>query len=151
MRIILDTNVLYSALRSGGKPAALLQKLVAHENGMMGCVSTALLYEYEEILKNKLQDINKERIRRGVPQMTYIHIDKIIDTYNACSLQCAIHLLTRPVLHDADDEFIVDLAAMSGATICTGNPKDFWMAIEPYQVKVMTPSAILEMIKNEKN
>lgn len=148
-KIILDTNVLYSALRSAGKPAELFRKVVSHENGLIGCVSTALLYEYEEILKNKLQDINQARKLRNVPEMTYKHIDKILDTYTACSDQCAISLSTRPVLNDADDEFIVDLAAMSGAIICTGNIKDFQMAVAPYKVKVFTPSDVLEMIKNE--
>jgi predicted nucleic acid-binding protein len=140
---------LYSALRSGGKPAVLLKKLVSHEQGLIGCVSTALLYEYEEILKNKLPSINEARLLRHEQPFTYQHIDDILDTYTACSAQCAIRLSTRPVLNDADDEFIVDLAAMSGAIICTGNTKDFQKAVAPYDLTVLTPSELLEKLQNE--
>lgn len=147
IRVILDTNIMYSALLAGGKPAAVLRKVMKHDNGLIGCVSTALLYEYEEILKGKLQAINANRIKLGLETLTYKDIDLMLDTFTACSLQCAISLLTRPSLADPDDEFIMDLAARSGAIICTGNVKDFRAIEAPSRVEVMTPAQLLEMLK----
>lgn len=64
IRVILDTNILFSALHSGGPPLALLEMCMKHQR-LIACVSTALLYEYEEVLKGKLPEINQSRKVKG--------------------------------------------------------------------------------------
>lgn len=148
VRVILDTNILYSALHSGGQPLALLEMCMKHQR-LIACVSTALLYEYEEVLKGKLPEINQSRKVKGWNVLTRRDIDGLLEDMTACSEKLAIYLRARPSLEDdPDDEFVVELAAMSGAIICTGNVKDFLPAIGPYRLRVVKPAEMLEMMKS---
>jgi predicted nucleic acid-binding protein len=59
-----------------------------------------------------------------------------------------IHFLWRPVLADAEDEHVLDLA-MNGRAVMlvTFNQDDFVEASKTFQIEVVTPAAALQRLR----
>ncbi len=136
IRVILDTNVLYAGLYSSR--GASHQILRALQRGRVEIViSTALLFEYEYILKrNKIELELSDR-----------DIEKVLD--NLCRLgeYQKIYFLWRPYLSDSKDDHILEVAVASGTkTILTHTVKDF-KGSEKFGIRVITPRKLLEEIK----
>jgi len=55
--------------------------------------------------------------------------------------------LWRPVLKDPDDDFLLELAVKSQASIVTWNVADFKKA-NTFDVKVITPKQLLQLLEN---
>lgn len=146
LRVVLDTNVIYSALRSGGKPMQLL-RMVLHHDGLVACLSTALLLEYEEKLIGKLADINAARAARQEPTLNRREIVELLNNLTDASCLCAVHQWTRPSLTDPDDEMVLELALAAPAVLCTGNKRDFAPAVNPYRIILMTPAELLRALR----
>jgi putative PIN family toxin of toxin-antitoxin system len=114
-RVVADTNVLVSALRSrNGASFRLI--------GMLGdprwqpTVSVALILEYEEVAK-------REAARLGLADWV---VESIIDTFCRVGLRHAIRFRLRPLLRDPDDEFLSELAVASQTDfLVTHNIRDF--------------------------
>ena len=134
-RIILDTNVLYSGLYSS--QGASFQILSAIEkNKIKPILSTALLFEYEEILNSNLQTLG----------LSARKIKKILDYFCLKSEHQNIYFLWRPCLTDPKDDHVLELAVASGAEfIVTHNTKDF-KAAGKFNLKVITPKKLLEVL-----
>jgi putative PIN family toxin of toxin-antitoxin system len=134
-RIILDTNVLYAGLYSS--QGASFRILRAIDEGRFGIVlSTALLFEYEDILKRH-QEILKLSNR---------NIEQILDNLCLLSDHQKIYYLWRPRLPDPKDDLILELAVAAGVKIIvTHNTNDF-KGSELFGVKAKTPKQMLEGI-----
>lgn len=128
-QIILDTNVLLTALKSSRGSSYRLLTLVDSGRFQLN-ISTPLVAEYEEIL------------RREAPQ---INGTDIIDYLCAVANPHKIFYLWRPVLKDPDDDFILELAVKCSAIIVTWNIKDFKKAAI-FGVSVLTPREFLQQI-----
>ena len=132
--IILDTNVLLTALKSSrGTSFRLLAGLA--DNRYRLHVSTPLVAEYEAVLK------------RGHLSLSDVQIDDIIDFICAQATHHQIFYLWRPTLKDPDDDFILELAVKAGASIVTWNTNDFKRA-EKFAVNVLTPREFLAQLEN---
>lgn len=134
-RIILDTNVLYAGLYSS--KGASFRILRAIDEGRLQIVlSTALLFEYEDILKRHQEILN----------LSNQGIDKILDNLCLLSNHQKIYFLWRPRLSDPKDDLILELAVAAGVrSIVTHNIDDF-KGSELFGVKARTPKQILEEI-----
>jgi putative PIN family toxin of toxin-antitoxin system len=134
-RIILDTNVLHAGLYSS--QGASFKILRAIDEGKLRMVlSTALLFEYEDVLKRHQEMLN----------LSNKNIEKILD--NLCSLSDhqKIYFLWRPRLPDPKDDLLLELAVASGVKfIVTHNTGDF-KGSELFGVKAITPKQTLEEI-----
>ena len=93
LEVVLDTNVLVTALRSRRGASFQLIRLIG-EGAFLPNVSVALALEYEEVLKRP--DI--------VPGLTGADIDGFLDFIFQSSILVPSVLLNRPVLSDPDDE-----------------------------------------------
>ncbi len=133
VRIVLDTNVLYSGLYSS--EGASFRVLEAIEQDRLQIVlSTTLLFEYEDILK-------RNQTKLGLSSQ---EIEKILDFFCMQSEHYKIHFLWRPFLPDPKDDHLLELAVASGTRlIVTHNTKDF-KGIEGFKIKTITPKKLLE-------
>lgn len=134
-QIVLDTNVLLSALRSQYGASFLLLSLIEDERFRLN-LSVALVLEYEDVLKRSELNL----------QLTHQEIDDVIDFLCQNANLREIFYLWRPILRDPKDDFVLELAVESNSDfIVTFNTKDFVKA-EIFGIKAVTPSDFLRII-----
>ena len=131
--IVLDTNVLVSALKSSLGTSFRLLSMVEHGSFTVH-VSTTLVTEYEAVLK------------RGNILLADEEIDDIVDFICSRAVLNKIFYLWRPVLKDPGDDFILELAVKANAIIVTWNEADFKNAAK-FGVTVMTPRKFLALLE----
>ena len=136
IKAIVDTNVLYAGLYSAR--GASHQILRAIERGRIRiALSTALLFEYEEILRRNQSQLS----------LSDREIEEVLDDLCSRSDHQKIYFLWRPQLSDPKDDHILELAVASGIdTIVTHNIKDFGGARE-FGIRAMTPGHFLKEIR----
>jgi putative PIN family toxin of toxin-antitoxin system len=134
-RVVLDTNVLVSALRSRLGVSFRLLSLVGQARFAVQ-VSAPLVAEYEAVLK------------RGQLALSDGQVDDVIDFLCANSEHHKIFYLWRPVLKDPDDDFLLELAVKAQATIVTWNLADFKKA-STLGVSVMDPRSFLQQLEKQ--
>lgn len=133
-RVVLDTNVVVSALRSRrGASAAILGLL--DTGRYLHCVSVALVFEYEAACK---------RPTTGLTVSSAV-IDDVLDYLAGTGRRQPIHFLWRPALRDPGDDHVLELAVAAGAAIVTHNQRDFAGA-ERFGVEVISPVELLERV-----
>lgn len=133
--IVIDTNVIYSALRSKRGASSKLLSLIGTGQFKIH-LSVPLLLEYEDVLL---------RHTASLP-ITQDVIFDVLDSLCALGEHHEIHYLWRPYLRDPNDEFILELAVASQCNyILTYNLKDFKGA-EKFGIKIVTPKEFLQGI-----
>ena len=134
-RVVLDTNVIVSGLRSQRGAAFRVLSLVG--SGLFEhCLSVTLAFEYEDAAKRPVSGI---RLPKSV-------VEAVLDFLCASALQQEIHFLWRPTLADAKDDMILEVAVHGGCeAIVTYNVKDF-RGSERFGVKAVRPHEFLELI-----
>lgn len=138
MRVVLDSNVLVSALRSRRGASFQLLKLL-REGRFEIAVSVPVALEYESVLRRHSEEL-------GLPRD---EADALVDYLCEVGYRQVIHFLWRPTLTDPRDEFILELAVAAGCkAIVTHNVRDFARATR-FAVRVMTPGAFLEWLEEE--
>lgn len=133
--IVIDTNVIYSALRSKRGASSKLLSLVG--TGLFDIhLSVPLVLEYEDVLlrKSKTLTVAKETI------------SDVIDSLCALGWHHEIHFLWRPYLRDPSDELVLDVAVASRSKyIITYNVSNFKGA-EEFGIQIITPKEFLKEI-----
>ena len=129
MRVVIDTNVIVSGLRS--KKGAAFRVLEGISKGIVKPVlSQALFLEYEDVL-----------MRPGMlpSQMPQEAIERFLNAFIRASELQEVYFRWRPWLPDPHDEFVLELAVAAGCIpITTNNSRDFLPASQ-LGVRVMTP------------
>ena len=136
-QVIIDTNVMVAALRSKqGASYRLLKLLHNGDERWQINVSTALILEYEAVLKREIH-------RQGKDMSV---IDKFVDDIVFIANRHPVFYLLRPYLKDADDDFILELAFSSSSDyIVTYNTANFTRA-KMFGVRTITPKKFLQKI-----
>ncbi|MEM6432733.1 MAG: PIN domain-containing protein [Cyanobacteria bacterium P01_D01_bin.115] len=125
-RIVIDTNVLFEGLTKQGGAAGLV--IDAWLAGLLTvCVSTALAYEYVDVLSRKLSKKRWQRLQPVVGKL--LNLSQFV----------AIYYSWRPTSPDAGDDLVIDCAMNAGATVVTSNLRDFRSAETSLGLQVMTP------------
>jgi putative PIN family toxin of toxin-antitoxin system len=141
-RIVIDTNIVITALSSrNGASSLLIQKLyeAAKNNKMYNCVSVPSVIELEDVL---FREENKWRYE----QIDTSELHKFLNSFVLISNHINVHFLWRPFLQDAKDDMILELAVNGMAdAIVTFNTKDFKGVYEKFGVKVLTPKELLDL------
>lgn len=138
MRVVLDTNVLVSALRSRRGASFRLVELLRQERYEIA-ISVPLVLEYESVLLRHAKELGLAR-KEAVALVDYL-----------CSVgyRQEIHFLWRPTLKDPRDEFILELSVAAHCdVIVTHNLGDFKGARQ-FGVSVMSPRAFLARIEED--
>lgn len=134
-KIVIDTNVLVSALKSNRCASFKLLSLIDQEKFVLN-ISVSLIFEYEEVLK---------RNELNIP-LSDSDIDNIINYICKIAEKREIFYLWRPYLNDPKDDLILELAVESECDfIITYNTKDF-ESIDQFGIKAITPKAFLALI-----
>lgn len=134
-QIVLDTNVIVSALRSQRGASYKLLMLVGQANFKIN-LSVPVFLEYEEVTKRLLEHI----------PLSEIEVDNILDYLCGMANERDVFYLWRPFLRDPKDDMILELAVFARCEmIVTFNKKDF-VGVEQFGIQVMTPREFLESI-----
>jgi predicted nucleic acid-binding protein len=135
LTVVLDTNVLESAMRSRrGASFAVLSSVGTGRFDI--AVSVPLVFEYEEVLMRQASEVG----RRSATVLA------LIDYLCTVAKRQSIFFLWRPCLPDPRDEMVLELAVAAGCDgIVTHNRRDFGPARQ-FGVRVFSPSEFLEEI-----
>lgn len=134
-RVVIDTNVLVSALRSNrGASFRLLSEI---DSGRFEiCVSVPLVLEHEAAIFRQARSLGLSR-RDASDVLDYV-----------CSVarRQSIFFLWRPQLRDPGDDMVLEAAVAAGCRyIVTFNKRDFESS-RPFPVRVVTPQEFLQTI-----
>ena len=134
-RVVIDTCVLVSALRSSRGASYRLLSLVG-TGGFEIALSVPLVLEYEDAAK-RLGDATA---------LSHSEIDDVIDYLCSAARLQEIHFLWRPVLRDPRDDHVLELAVEAGCeTIVTHNVRDF-AGSEHFGIEAVRPGEYLRRI-----
>ena len=133
MRVVIDTNVIVSALKSTrGASHKLLLSLP--EGKYLPCISVPLFVEYESVTK-----------RVGlVNHLKPEDVDVILNYILSKSSIRKVFYLWRPILKDPKDDLVLEVAVESQSKyIITFNKKDF-KGCEKFGLKAVTPQEFMK-------
>ena len=133
-RIVLDTNVLISAILFGGPPREALNLVIS---GTVDCsLSLAILDELRDVLRRPKFGFSPEQ---SVNVLEELHA--VCDIINP---MVQINVITT----DPDDNRILECAIESNATLIVSGDRHLLDLIEFRGIKIVTPIAYLKMVKD---
>ncbi|MEO5597922.1 MAG: putative toxin-antitoxin system toxin component, PIN family [Novosphingobium sp.] len=140
LRVVLDTDVVVTALRSltGGSNAVLRE--VAHGR-LVTLVTPALFLEYEAVLKRAEQ--------RLVHGLSLDAIDRFLAAFASASEAVEVSFQWRPQLTDTNDEMVLEAAVNGRADVLvTHNVKDFAKGAARFGLRVLRPGELLKELRS---
>lgn len=133
MRVVFDTCILFSALRSSTGASHRIVKSLLNPK-FRPLVSTPVFFEYEEVLRRPKQ----------FPHLTAQDIEDFLDFIASACEHVRINFLWRPHLPDPDDDLILELAVSGRAdAIITFNKRDF-VGSDQFGIHVISPSDFIK-------
>ena len=134
-RIVIETNVFVSALRSPRGASHRLLMLVGGTEFEIA-LSVPLVLEYEDVAKRMSE----------VTGLSSQDVDDVIDYLCSVAHLQEIHFLWRPVLRDSRDDHVLELATEAGCeVVVTHNIRDF-AGSKRFGVTAITPGEFLRRI-----
>ena len=135
MRLVLDTNVVASAILWGGTPRLLLQ--AAREKRVELFTSTAMLAELTDILGRR-----KFARKIAASQLT---IDQLVDGY--AQLASVVRPVTTPrIAPDPDDDVVIGTALAAKADLVVTGDKPLLTVSEHQGVRIVSVAEAIEVI-----
>jgi putative PIN family toxin of toxin-antitoxin system len=134
--IVIDTNILVSALRSQYGASYKLLLLLGSGKFELS-LSAPLVFEYEEAGKRLVGK------KSGVKSSD---IDDILDYVCSVAHRRTIHYLWRPFLRDPKDDMVLELAVAAGSDIIVTYNKDDFDGIEQFGIRALTAQEFLQEI-----
>ena len=135
MNIVIDTNVIFSAMRSRRGASYKLVSLLPSGRFSVS-ISVPLIIEYEDVL------------RRGKlpPSISEKDIDDFIDYLCHVGNPQDIFFLWRPFLPDPSDDLVLEVAVAGGCdAIITYNKRHF-KNVEKFGLRILDPRKFLTEI-----
>jgi len=134
-RVVIDTNVFVSALRSSRGASHQLLVLVGGQRFEIA-LSVPLVVEYEDAAKRMAEATGLDDA----------DVEDIIDYLCSVASLHEIHFLWRPVLKDPRDDHVLELAVEAGCdAIVTHNVGDF-DGCESFGIEAIRPGELLRRI-----
>lgn len=135
LKVVLDTNVLVAALRSGRGASAKLLSFVGRDRFDI-VISVPLVIEYEDVLLRDLPPGAEERESVG----------DILDYLSSVGRRQEVFFLWRPLLRDPGDDMVLELAVAGRCdAIITYNKRDF-RGLSSFGLRALTPKEFLSEI-----
>ncbi len=140
LRVVLDTNIIVTALRSSrGASNAVLRELA--QGRLRALVTSALFLEYEAVLKR-----SEQRLVHGLDLPS---IDRLLAALASASEPVEVSFRWRPQLADANDEMVLEAAVNGRANaLVTHNVKDFAKAAPRFGLRVLRPGELLKEMQS---
>ena len=134
MKIVIDTNVLLTALKSRCGASYKLVSLLPSEKFSIA-ISVPLIIEYEDVLK-----------RGKLPFITKKDITDFIDFFCHIGDQQDIFFLWRPFLPDPSDDLVLEVAIAGNCdAIITYNKRHF-KNVGKFGLRILDPKEFLTEI-----
>jgi putative PIN family toxin of toxin-antitoxin system len=133
--VVLDTNVIISALKSASGASFQLIRLI-RLGKLRPAISAPLLFEYEDATA-----------RPGIlPHLSASDVGAFLDWFVSVSGHHKVYFLWRPLLKDPKDDMVLEATASAGADyLVTYNTSDFEKAFS-IGIRVITPPELLKAI-----
>jgi putative PIN family toxin of toxin-antitoxin system len=132
LQVVLDTNVLYAALRSPKGVSYQVLRLLGSELFQIN-LSVPLVLEYEDVVKRYLHELPVDKQ----------DVEDLLDYLCSIANITEIHYLWRPFLRDPGDDMVLELAVAANCdAIVTFNKRDFG-GCEQFGVRLLTPFELL--------
>jgi predicted nucleic acid-binding protein len=134
-QIVIDTNVIFAALYSRfGASNRLIRQIGTGAFDFH--LSVPLILQYEDVLKRNARKLSLDAHS----------IDQLLAQWCADGISHEIYYTWRPLLPDARDDLVLELAIAAGCSrIATHNVRDF-RGSEAFGIKAVTPLQFLESI-----
>ncbi|OCX75013.1 putative toxin-antitoxin system toxin component, PIN family [Acidithiobacillus thiooxidans] len=139
LKIVLDTSVLTSALRSNLGASYAVLRLVG--SGKIAVLATpALFMEYEAVLTRPEQ--------LAVSKLTIQEIGRFLDAFAGLCSPVDIHFYWRPQLNDPNDEMVLEAAVNGHAdALITFNMARFAVAAPRFNLPLWLPKQLLMEVR----
>lgn len=138
MRIVLDTNVVFSALLWRGTPYQLL-KALHQQSSIQLYSSTVLLEEFADVLTRPAASTRLAAIGRTAQ-------DIMADYIEAIQLTEPLDV-PRIVTHDPDDDEVLACALAAKANLIVSGDRQHLLPLGNYQgIDIVTPTQALQLI-----
>ena len=132
MRVVLDTNVLVSALMTPGSVCSRILRLV-YDEALQMCIDERIIEEYESVLSRPRFRLDSE------------DIDETIEMIRAYAE--TVTPMPLPVeLPDPADLSFLEVAAEANAVLVTGNKRHFPVNAR-HGVNVLAPAEFIELLR----
>jgi putative PIN family toxin of toxin-antitoxin system len=140
MTMVLDTDVMVSALRSASGASAELLRLVL-VGDRVAMASVPLFVEYEAVMSRP------EHLKAA--GATLADVRNLLNVLAGVIEPVEIYFLWRPQLSDANDDMVLECAANGGARyLVTFNVVDFMGPAERFGIRPLTPGQMLQEVKS---
>ena len=134
-KIVIDTNVIVSALKSRNGYSFKLLSIIDDKRFQFS-ISVPLILEYEDAIK-------REKSKIGLNNED---IGDILDYICYAGQKRTIYYLWRPYLSDLKDDMVLELAVESESEIIiTFNKFDF-RGVDKFGIKLLTPKEFFRLI-----
>ena len=140
LRVVLDTSIIVTALRSatGGSNAVLRE---AAHGRLTALVTPALFLEYEAVLKRP-----EQRLAHGLGLKD---IDRFLAAVASACEAVEVSFQWRPQLTDPGDEMVLEAAVNARAdALVTHNVRDFAKGAAMFGVPVLRPDELLKELRS---
>jgi putative PIN family toxin of toxin-antitoxin system len=134
--VTIDTNIMYSALRSNlGASYQILEMILAGR--LRIGLTNPLIYEYEAVCKRLV----------GVTTITNEDIEALLDYFCQIGVLSIVQYRIRPNLRDPDDDMVLESAISTGSGwLITHNLRDFLPGAVEFGIEVMTPRTAIALM-----
>lgn len=130
VRVVLDTNVLVSAVLFGGKPEIILRSVI--EEKILAVTSPILLSELREVFSKKFP------LREPDFKLTVNNLEKIFRTVQPKN--------TIKIARDEDDNRVLEVAVEGGCNYIITGDRDLLDLKTFKNIKILTPDTFLSEI-----
>lgn len=136
MRIVLDTNVVVSALLWRGTPYTLLRAAV--EGMLTLCTSKELLAELREVL-------GREHLLARL-DLQSSSVDQALSLYGALAVSVTPTLVPGVVLADPDDDHVIAAAVTAKADLIVSGDRHLLDIGSHEGIRIATPAEAVRML-----
>lgn len=145
MKIVIDTNILVSALFSQNGASNKVLVWLFEESKKYNVISNTLLTEYSDVL-------TRDENLKAFENFSKKDIEMFLDDLCLISFHQKINFLWRPFLKDVKDDMVLEVAFNANADfIVSNNKKDFATVEESFNIKVVNAKEFLQIIKGVKS
>jgi len=139
-RVVLDTDIIVTALRSATGGSNALLREAAHGR-LIPLVTPALFLEYEAVLKRPVQ-----RLAHGLGLRD---IDRFLAALASACEAVEVSFQWRPQLSDPNDEMVLEAAVNGRAdALVTHNIRDFAKGAAKFGLRVQRPGELLKELRS---